>query len=187
MRRRRLNESSGDLPIDPDVDVRDERAHPERDAFRPPASRFPRGRRRTWDILAMIAAGGGLGSLARYLAGQAIPVQPGAFPWASFLVNAIGCFALGALMVFVLDVWPPSRYARPFLGVGFIGGFTTFSTFTAEIVDLVSRAAWTPVAMYTSASLIVGLAAVWAGIVLARTIAGLPVRQGKEPAAETAS
>lgn len=161
-----------DLPTNPDVDLRYEHAHPERDVLRPSASAFrvsaAAGRRRTWDVLAMISAGGGLGSLARYLVAQAIPTQPGVFPWATFLANIAGCCALGALMVFVLDRWPSSRYLRPFLGIGFLGGFTTFSAFTAEIVDLVSLRAWVLAGAAAAASLIGGLAAVWGGIVLAR-------------------
>ncbi|MFC0860895.1 fluoride efflux transporter FluC [Sphaerimonospora cavernae] len=134
-----------------------------------------------------IAAGGGLGSVARYLVGQALPAEPGVFPWATFLTNVSGCFALGALMVFVLGVWPPGRYVRPFFGIGLLGGYTTFSTLTAEIVDLLSHEAWTPTGVYAVGSLIGGMAAVWAGIVLARTIAGLPTRQGRDSAAGTAS
>lgn len=152
------------LPIDSDVDLR-------RDA--PPAPR----RRRTWDVLAVIALGGGAGSAARFLVGQAFPASPTGFPWATFAVNVAGCFALGALMVFVLDVWPPRRYIRPFLGVGFLGGFTTFSTFAAEIVERLGNGAWTTADAYAADSLIAGLVTVWCGIALARAVAGLPVRR----------
>ncbi|MEV1199548.1 fluoride efflux transporter CrcB [Microbispora rosea] len=158
-----------DLPIDPDVDLRH-----EPDMFRPLA---PPARARTWDILAVIAIGGGAGAVARYLVGQAFPAPPTGFPWGTFLVNVSGCFALGLLMVFVLDVWPPRRYVRPFLGVGVLGGFTTFSTFSVEIVDRSSLGAWPVAGAYAAASLVAGLVAVWCGIVLARALAGLPVRR----------
>ncbi|WP_327092589.1 CrcB family protein [Nonomuraea sp. NBC_01738] len=121
-------------------------------------------RERSWDILAVIALGGGLGSVARHLLAQAIPTAPGGFPWATFLTNVSGCLVLAVLMVYVLEVWPPSRYVRPFFGVGFLGGFTTFSTFTVEILRTGQ-----PV-VYAAASLAAGLAAVWGGFALARLL-----------------
>lgn len=124
----------------------------------------PMARERSWDILAVIALGGGLGSVARHLLAQAIPTAPGGFPWATFLTNVSGCLVLAVLMVYVLEVWPPSRYVRPFFGVGFLGGFTTFSTFTVEILRTGQ-----PV-VYAAASLAAGLAAVWGGFALARLL-----------------
>ncbi len=151
-----------------------------RDVFRTPRAR-PRGQ---LDIVAVIALGGGLGSLARYLVSSAIPVRPGHFPWATFLINVSGCFALGLLMVLVLDVWPPRRYVRPFLGIGFLGGYTTFSTFAVEIRALAAHGSWTPADAYAVAGLVGGLAAVWCGLTTARLIAGLPIgrkREGQDP------
>ncbi|MFG1824290.1 fluoride efflux transporter CrcB [Microbispora bryophytorum] len=170
-RRVRGDREEADLPVDPDADLRH-----ERDMFRGPAAPAP-ARRRTWDILAVIAVGGGAGTVARYLLGQAFPASPTGFPWGTFLVNVTGCFVLGVVMVFVMDVWPPRRYVRPFIGVGFLGGFTTFSTFTTEIVDRAARGAWPVAGAYAAGSLVAGLAAVWCGIVLARALAGLPVRR----------
>ncbi|MEN3533941.1 fluoride efflux transporter CrcB [Microbispora sp. ZYX-F-249] len=166
--------TAGTGPADPDADPRDERAHSGPGVFRPQAAP---ARHRTWDVLAVIALGGGIGSVARYLVGLAFPVPPTGFPWGTFAANVTGCLALGALMVFVLDVWPPRRYVRPFLGVGFCGGYTTFSTFAVEIVDRWSRGAWPTAAVYAVSSLAAGPAAVWCGIVLARALAGLPVRR----------
>lgn len=158
-----------DPPAGPDVDL-----SRERDVFRRTAAP---ARRRTWDILAVIALGGGIGSVARYLVGEAFPAPPAGFPWGTFLANVTGCFALGLLMVYILDVWPPSRYLRPFLGIGVLGGYTTFSTFTTEIVARSARGAWPIAGVYAAGSLVAGLAAVWCGIVLARAVAGLPVRR----------
>ena len=56
------------------------------------------------------------------------------FPWAIFAVNVSGSFVLGLLMVYVLDVWPPRRFLRPFLAVGLIGGYTTFSTYAGGVM-----------------------------------------------------
>ncbi|OPG05228.1 fluoride efflux transporter CrcB [Microbispora sp. GKU 823] len=168
-RRVRGDREEADLPVDPDVDLRH-----EQDVFRRPEAP---ARSRTWDVLAVIALGGGAGAVARYLLGQAFPASPTGFPWGTFLANVTGCFALGVLMVFVLDVWPPRRYVRPFLGVGFLGGFTTFSTFTTEIVDRSWHGAWPTAGAYAAGSLVAGLLAVWCGIVLARALAGRPVRR----------
>ncbi|MEU8269299.1 fluoride efflux transporter CrcB [Sphaerisporangium sp. NPDC049002] len=169
--------SGGDLPIGSDVDVADERGHPERNVF----DAHP-GRRRGGapGALLVIALGGGLGSVARYLVSQAIPAPAGRFPWATFLINMTGCFALGLLMVFVLNVWPPRRYLRSFLGIGFLGGYTTFSTFTTEILQLARDGRWTVAGSYAVGSALAGLVAVWCGLALARGLAGIPVRRSRD-------
>ena len=83
-------------------------------------------------ILAVIAAGGVLGALARYGVETAAPTPAGGFPWATFGVNVAGCAGIGALMVLILEVWRPHPLLRPFLTVGVLGGFTTFSTYAVE-------------------------------------------------------
>ncbi|MEV7969482.1 fluoride efflux transporter CrcB [Sphaerisporangium sp. NPDC088356] len=169
--------SGSDLPIDSDVDVAHERGHPERNVFE---ARPGRRRAGALGVLVVIALGGGLGSVARYLVSQAIPTPAGHFPWATFLTNVTGCFALGLLMVFVLNVWPPSRYVRPFLGVGFLGGYTTFSTFTTEILRLAREGRWAVADSYAVGSLLAGLVAVWCGMALARGLAGIPARRSRD-------
>src|SRR5207244_13495326 len=77
-----------------------------------------------------------LGARARYGISRLLPTPPGHFPWATFLVNVTGCALIGVLMVLVSEVWPAHRLLRPFLGVGVLGGFTTFSTYAVEIRDL---------------------------------------------------
>jgi CrcB protein len=131
------------------------------------------GTRGERDVLAVVALGGGLGSVARYGLARLWPTAAGGFPWATLLTNVLGCLALGALMVCVLEVWPPSRYRRPFLGVGVIGGFTTFSTYVVETRGLLSAQNPALAAAYALAGLTAGLAAVWVGTALARRIAGL--------------
>jgi CrcB protein len=132
--------------------------------------RRPARRDRRLDILAVIALGGGLGSVARYLVSAALPVRTGQFPWATLLINVSGCLLLGALMVFVLEIWPPRRYVRPFAGVGILGGFTTFSTFAVESRGLAAHGAWALADAYALSSLAGGVTAVWCGIALARLI-----------------
>ena len=129
--------------------------------------------RNRWDVLAMIAAGGALGSLARWGIAQAVPVRPGAFPWATFTANVTGSLALGALMVLALDVWPPSRYLRPFLGTGVLGGYTTFSTYMLDTRNLLVGGRAGLAGAYLFGSLASGLLAVWLGVVLTRTVVAL--------------
>jgi fluoride exporter len=125
--------------------------------------------------IAAIAIGGGLGTVIRYLLSQAFPAGQG-FPWAIFVINVTGCFALGLLMVCLLDVWPPRRLLRPFLGIGLIGGYTTFSTYAAGIVTLIRQHALALASAYALASVMAGLVAVWCGVTAARRLAGLPLR-----------
>ena len=148
-----------ELPIDSDTAVEDE----------------PRRRTgsRRWDIALVIAAGGASGAAARYGLNQAWPTQPGAFPWATFTENVVGCLLIGALMVYLLEVIRPHRYARPFLAIGILGGFTTFSTYTADTNTLL-RAGQGPLALtYLFATLIVALFATRAGLTAARAAAAV--------------
>ncbi len=149
----------------------------------PQAAPPPRGRARAahlwqgaateistrWDILAVIAAGGALGSLARWGLAAALPHRPGAFPWATFSVNVTGCLLIGALMVLLAEVWPPSRYLRPFLGIGVLGGYTTFSTYVLDARNLLVTGHAGTAAAYLLGSLAAGLATVWAGVALLRS------------------
>jgi CrcB protein len=122
--------------------------------------------------VAVIAAGGAIGGGVRYSLTRVWPHDGFDFPWATFAANVSGSLLLGALMVFLLDVWGPHRYTRPFLGVGVLGGFTTFSAFTNE-VDALLRGGQSAVALvYIFASLAAGLLATLGGIVAARRIAG---------------
>jgi CrcB protein len=115
------------LPIDPDLDE-------NVTATRPPGRRLPRrrhGHARS-DVLAVIAAGGALGVAARYGVDNAIPTPTDGFPWATFWINISGSFVLGLFLVVVLERLGPTRYLRPFFGTGFVGSFTTFSTFQSR-------------------------------------------------------
>jgi CrcB protein len=124
--------------------------------------------RSRWDVLLAIAAGGALGSLARYGVGELVTWPGRGFPWATFMENVSGSLALGGLMVLLLEVWPPHRHLRPFLGVGLLGGYTTFSTYMLETRELLAGGQPAVAMTYLAGSLIAGLAAVWLGILAAR-------------------
>jgi CrcB protein len=92
------------------------------------------------------------------------------FPWATFWTNISGSFALGLLLALILERFPPTRYLRPFVATGFLGAYTTYSTFAVESVLLVSNGHPAIAAGYAAASLAAGFLAVWAGIRAARTV-----------------
>ena len=141
--------------------------------------RRPARRPRSVDrgVYLAIAAGGAVGGLARWGVSVALPTQPGAIPWATLLTNVTGSFLLGALMVWVLDVWPSSRYLRPMLTAGVLGGYTTFSTFALETRGLLAAGQPARAFSYAMGSLAAGLLAISCGVVLARVLTGHPIRR----------
>jgi CrcB protein len=170
------------LPIDPDLAPGDP-AQPTTDS---PSGRGRRvrprravgsGRARP-AVLIATALGAALGAPARYGMAQVIHVAPGSFPWSTFAVNVTGSFVLGMSMALILERFPPSRYLRPFVATGFLGAYTTYSTFAVETDLLVKQGHAALGVAYAAASLVAGFAAVWAGIWLART-APLPYRGGE--------
>jgi fluoride exporter len=142
-------------------------------ARQPPATRPHHGSGPGGADLAAIAAGGGIGSVARYLLSAAFPAGHG-FPWAIFAVNVSGCLLLGLLMVYLLEVWPPRRFLRPFLAVGLLGGYTTYSTYAGGVMTLLTGHAPALADAYALTSILAALAAVWCGMRAARTVAMLP-------------
>jgi len=129
-------------------------------------------------VLAAIALGGALGAPARYGVAEIVHVAPGSFPWATFWTNVSGSFALGAMLALVLERFPPTRYVRPFVATGFLGAYTTYSTFAVE-TDLLVKDGHAGIGLvYAVASLVAGFVAVWAGIVAARSTP-VPRRGGR--------
>jgi CrcB protein len=129
-----------------------------------------RSRRHEPRVLAAVALGGALGAPARYSISQVVHITPGTFPWGTFWTNVSGSFALGFILAFLLERFPPSRFLHPFVATGFLGAYTTYSTFAVE-TDLLVKNGHADIALaYVTGSFGVGFAAVWIGIVLARTI-----------------
>ncbi|MFH8342077.1 fluoride efflux transporter CrcB [Streptomyces sp. AM6-12] len=112
-------------------------------------------------VVAVVAVGGALGACARYGLSLAWPAPPGGFPWATFCTNLAGCAVMGVFMVFITEVWAAHRLVRPFFGTGVLGGFTTFSTYTADIRRLVEAGRPGTGLVYLAATPCAALAAVW--------------------------
>jgi CrcB protein len=118
----------------------------------------------------LAALGGALGALARWAVAEALPSADG-WPWDTLLVNLTGCFLLGALLAGVAARSPEPSWARPFLGAGVLGGYTTYSAFAVEVVGMVDDGALVLAAGYVLLSTIGGVVAVLAGAVTVRRAA----------------
>ncbi len=120
-------------------------------------------------IILLIAIGGAAGSVLRYLTSLAVyrVVSP-AFPWSTFGVNVLGCLVFGLMAGAAEHRHVLSPEARAFLLVGVLGGFTTFSTFGFESVQLLRDGQFLGAALNIVGQVVVGLAGLWAGLTLAR-------------------
>lgn len=120
--------------------------------------------------LGLISLGGMIGAAARYQAGVLWPTAAGGFPWTTATINLIGSALLGALLA-ALDRRPAWRPARPFLGTGVIGGFTTFSTFAVDNARLLQDGRLALAAAYVLGTLFLCAAATVAGDAAVRALA----------------
>ena len=161
--------------IEPDAAMAEERAPTEdRPAIAPQVRPHVRSGRARPVVLAAIAIGGALGSLARAALGVAFPTSAGHFPWTTMAINVSGSFVLGVVLVVLLERGGPSRLLRPFVATGFLGGYTTFSTFMVETMKL-GRSGHTPTgASYVVASLLLGLTAAWVGVRAGHRLSQIP-------------
>ncbi|GAA4910950.1 camphor resistance protein CrcB [Stackebrandtia albiflava] len=114
----------------------------------------------------LVALGAVAGALARYGIELAWPVPVGAIPWPTFGVNVAGCLLIGVLTG-LAATRPVPGWLRPLLGVGLLGGFTTFSGYATQAVALADAAPWRA-GLYLAVTLFTGLAAAWLGDGLAR-------------------
>ncbi|MFF4230697.1 fluoride efflux transporter FluC [Streptomyces sp. NPDC001820] len=151
------------LPIAPDADegVRAGSAVPTAagEGF---GSRLRKG------VLAAVALGGLLGGTARYALGLAFPTPEATFPLTTFAINVSGSFLLALLLVYVLEIWPPTRYVQPFAAIGFLGSFTTFSTWMVDTNRLLADGHHAAAAFNVFGSLFAGLAATGLGLAIGR-------------------
>lgn len=118
-----------------------------------------------------IAIGGALGSMARYATGIYVGRWLGtAFPWGTLLINIFGSFLIGAFAESFALRWDASPSTRVFLVVGICGGYTTFSTFSLDIVTLINRGEPLVAGAYIVASVGLGVAALYGGLYAMRLV-----------------
>jgi len=154
---RREAERLDELPIDSDVEV---------DDITP--RRPPRPVHLRWRYIGLVAIGGTLGTAAREALSLLIPAT-GAFPVSIFLINITGAFALGFLLEYLLRAGPDEgrrRRLRLLVGTGFMGGYTTYSTLAVGVADALAGGEAALGILYGIVSVIVGIAAGFAGIAL---------------------
>ena len=121
--------------------------------------------------LMMIALGGALGAVSRFLLGNAVSKAVGsALPFGTFVINVAGCFVMGLLMTLIVDREMLPAAWRLFLCVGFLGGFTTFSSFGYETSMLLAEGRLLAVLAYVGRIVGLGLVAAAAGVLCARAV-----------------
>ena len=115
--------------------------------------------------LLLVAVGGGLGTALRYGVGRwAIALMGPGFPFGTFAVNIIGGFAMGLLAGWLARFGEGGEQLRLLLGVGVLGGFTTFSAFSLEVYNMITRAEVALAAAYATSSVAGSVLAVLAGV-----------------------
>lgn len=132
-----------------------------------------------------VAAGGAVGAMLRYyisLSGVTRIARP--FPVATFVINMTGSFIIGFFLTLASERIPINPHVRLAIAVGFVGAYTTFSTFEYETALLIEGNDLLFAFFYVVLSVVIGFGAVWAGILLAREVKHVPVKAVQLPAAE---
>jgi CrcB protein len=118
-----------------------------------------------------VAMGGAIGAVSRYWVSSFVYHLVGAgFPWATLVVNVLGCAAMGVLVQLMALMWSPSEPLRGFLMVGLLGALTTFSTFSMEVVLLIERGDLLNAGLYILLSVVLCIGATIGSMALAKLI-----------------
>ena len=126
-----------------------------------------------------VAAGSALGGMLRYYLGGSVLARIGReFPLATFVINISGSFIIGLFLTLVTERLSLSQHLRLAVAVGFVGAYTTFSTFEYETARLIEEGHFTLALLNVVLSVIVGFIAVWGGILAARSLVGRPPLSG---------
>ena len=120
--------------------------------------------------IAAVFAGGFVGALARAGVVEALPHNPGEWPWSTFLVNVAGTLMLGYFTTRLQERLPLSAYRRPFLGTGICGALTTFSTMQLELLRMLDAHRYGLAAGYAAATIALGYACVHVASALVRRV-----------------
>jgi CrcB protein len=119
----------------------------------------------------MIAIGGALGAIARYQVATMIQVRVAAgFPWGTFCVNVSGCLVMGIATTLLTERLVVNPHWRFLIPIGFVGAYTTFSTFELELFRANTEGAWLIGGAYLVGSVLAGYIALWLGVILARIL-----------------
>jgi CrcB protein len=121
--------------------------------------------------LLIVAIGGALGAMARHALGSLVArVWAGPFPLGTWIINVTGSLIIGAFLTLYGERAAMHPHWRLLIAVGFVGAFTTFSTFEYETLQLIETGRATTALLYVGTSLLVGLLAVWAGVAITRRL-----------------
>lgn len=123
-----------------------------------------------------VAVGGAIGASMRYLLGRTLtawfgPANMAAFPWATMITNVIGCLFMGALFGWMARDGNGSEQARLLIGVGLLGGFTTFSAFSLEMMVLIERGQAMTGLLYALVSVLACIVSIYLGMIIMRLTA----------------
>jgi CrcB protein len=121
-------------------------------------------------VIAAVGLGGAAGAAARYGLGVVWPEDGSGFPWTTFAINLTGCLAIGLLLAALEALTAPHPLIRPLLGTGFLGGFTTLSTYADQTRHLLATGRWAVALTYVLLTLVGALAGVWLGMMTVRTM-----------------
>ena len=121
--------------------------------------------------LVAIATGGALGSVLRYWMSTWVHSFAGrTFPYGTLTVNVLGCLAMGFLFVLFVDRLSDNNVLRAGILIGVLGGFTTFSSFSIETLNLIEQGAWLKAVVNMTGSLLLCVGATWVGVILGRQV-----------------
>jgi CrcB protein len=124
-------------------------------------------RQQFWLTLLAVAAGGAIGATLRFVFSTLVSSEAGQFPLATFAENVLGSAILGLLIGLIARSWNPGRYVQPFLCIGVLGSFTTFSNYSMEIVQLADAGRMNLGFVYAVLSIVAGLLAALLGLAAA--------------------
>jgi fluoride exporter len=118
----------------------------------------------------LVMAGGGIGAVLRFQLGRMLVTSPGGWPWGTFMANVLGGLLMGVLAAWLLRAGEGGENMRLLLGVGLLGGFTTFSSYSLELVQMVQNGQGLMAIIYAIGSAVVAVAALLASLILTQWI-----------------
>jgi fluoride exporter len=125
-------------------------------------------------VVATVAVGGVVGAEARYGLAVGLPHAPGAWAWSTLIANVTGCLLIGVLMVLVTERLRVHPLVRPLLGVGVLGGYTTFSTYTVDVLAGFDTGHAGPALLYLAVTPVLAVTAAAVGVAATRALAPGP-------------